>query len=80
MAARGVPRPDAALDEIQAAISESSNGKFKGFSSSVADAKNSAYDIDPARTQIIQEQIQLKSDFLTKAVDIETVVALAGEP
>lgn len=77
--ARGVPRPEAALNALHEAIAESSKGKFKGFSNSVVDAKNSAFDIEPAKTQHIQAQIQQSSDFLTKAFDMETVVALAGE-
>lgn len=76
--ARGIKRPDGALDTVLNALKRSYGETF-GFAKSGDNPRNSAFDITPAKTQILQEQIQLTSDFMQQAVDFEVVDALAGE-
>lgn len=76
--ARGTKRPDTALSTVMNAFKKS-YGEMFSFAKSPNDARNSAFDITPAKTQIIQEDIVLSSDFLSRAVDSEVVSALAGE-
>jgi hypothetical protein len=75
--ARGIIRPDDALNAIRDDF-RVTYPNFE-FAKSPADAQNSAFDIDPAVTQIIQEDIVLSSNFLNQFVDSEVVPALAGE-
>lgn len=76
--ARGQAMPEAAILKLENAYKKTYGEKFFiGKASSTP--LNSAFDIDPAITQVIQEKIQVHSQFMSVAVDSEMVSALAGE-
>jgi len=76
--ARGQKAPEGAINKLLAGYKNAYGNGFS-FSSSTENPRNSAFDIDPAITQIIQEQIQAHSVFMDQSVDSEIVEALAGE-